>query len=128
MKIKTIEELNKFVKQLLENWHKKFLLEWDLWAGKTEFTKQLAKNIWISNVKSPTYTYINVYEDQLFHGDFYRIQTQEEFLNLWILDQISEFEYVCIERAKFKDLYVDESFLQINIKSEQNYRILEIIS
>lgn len=124
--INNIEELDEFAKKLIQNWHKKFLLEWDLWVGKTEFTKHLAKNIWIMNVKSPTYTYINIYDELLLHWDFYRIETREDFLSMWILEQILEYEYVCIERPKFKDLYLDEEFIQINITHRTNSsRVLE---
>ncbi len=114
--ISTIQDLENSVKDLLEKWHKKFLLKWDLWVWKTEFTKQLAKQIWIKNISSPTYTYINIYDDKMLHGDFYRIDTKEEFLNLGISDEIQEYEYISIEWPKFQELYQDEDFLEIEIK------------
>lgn len=114
--ISNISELEGLVKELLKNWHKKFLLKWDLWAGKTEFTKQFAKQIWIKNISSPTYTYINIYEDKMLHWDFYRIESKEEFLNLWILEEIQEYDYVSIEWPKFQELYQDKDFLEIEIK------------
>ena len=121
--ISTIQDLENLIKDLLEKWHKKFLLKWDLWVGKTEFTKQLAKQIWIKNISSPTYTYINIYDDKMLHGDFYRIDTKEEFLNLGILDEIQEYEYISIEWPKFQELYEDEKFLEIEIKkNSQNKR------
>jgi len=114
--ISNLEELEKFVKNLLEKWYKKFLLEWDLGVGKTEFTKQLAKQIWITKISSPTYTYINNYDNKLLHWDFYRIENEQEFLNLWIIDEIEDFEYVVIEWPKFENYYVDEDFIQIKIE------------
>jgi len=123
VKICSIEELEKFVKELLEKWYKKFLLEWDLWVGKTEFTKQLAKQLWIKNISSPTYTYINVYEDKLLHWDFYRIENEQEFLNLWLVDEIENYDYVSIEWPKFSNYYDDGEFLKISIKKEWDCRI-----
>jgi len=114
--INNIQELEQLVKNLLDKWYKKFLLEWDLWAGKTECTKQLAKHIWIKNISSPTYTYINIYEDKMLHWDFYRISSQEELLNLWILEEIQEYDYVVIEWPRFQKLYQDENFIKIQIK------------
>jgi len=114
--ISSIWELKKIVEELLNKWYKKFLLKWDLWVGKTEFTKQLANYIWIKNISSPTYTYINIYEDKILHWDFYRISSKEEFLNLWILDEIQEYDYVIIEWPKFQELYQDKDFLEIEIK------------
>jgi len=126
MKIKTIDELSDFVKQLLDKGYKKFLLKWDLWVGKTEFTKQLAKHLWIKNISSPTYTYINIYDDKLLHWDFYRIETEQEFLNLWIVDEIENYDYVVIEWPKFENYYIDDDFVKITIKKEKDYRIIDI--
>ena len=128
MILHNINELKLFVKGLLEKWYKKFLLEWDLWVGKTEFTKQLANILWIKNISSPTYTYINIYEDKLLHWDFYRIESEEEFLNLWILDEIDNYEYIVIEWPKFLEFYKDESFLHLKIvKLEDGSRKIEIL-
>ena len=115
-KINSISELSDFVRQLLDAWYKKFLLYGDLWVGKTEFTKQLAKHLWIANISSPTYTYINNYDNKLLHGDFYRISSQEEFVSLWLIDEILDYDYVVIEWPKFENLYVDENFLKLEIK------------
>ena len=123
MIIKNIDELSDFVKILIDKWYKKFLLEWDLWVGKTEFTKQLAKHLWIKNISSPTYTYINVYDNKLLHWDFYRIENEKDFLNLWILDEIEDYDYVVIEWPKFSKFYDDGDFLKINIiKNEDGSR------
>ena len=125
--ISSIQELEELVKKLLNRWYKKFLLKWDLWAGKTEFTKQLAKQLWISNISSPTYTYINNYQNKLLHWDFYRINSEQEFLNLWILDEIEDFDYVCIEWPKFSHLYADKDWLEVEIKKiDKNKRQIEI--
>ncbi len=121
--ISSLHELSDFVKELLNKWYKKFLLEWDLGVWKTEFTKQLAKQIWISKISSPTYTYINNYDNKLLHWDFYRIEDEQDFLNLWIVDEIEDFEYVVIEWPKFENYYLDEDFLKIKIeKIDENKR------
>lgn len=54
------------------------LLEGDLGAGKTTFTKGLAEGLGIKRtIKSPTYTLIREYEDgrlPLYHMDVYRLE------------------------------------------------------
>lgn len=54
------------------------LLEGDLGAGKTTFTKGLAEGLGIKRViKSPTYTLIREYKDgrlPLYHMDVYRLE------------------------------------------------------
>lgn len=60
------------------------LLEGDLGAGKTAFVKGVAKFFGFSGVVSPTYAYLNVYGDYLYHYDCYRLTSGEdaEFLGL----------------------------------------------
>jgi tRNA threonylcarbamoyladenosine biosynthesis protein TsaE len=59
------------------------LLEGDLGAGKTTFTKGLAKGLEIKrNVNSPTFTIIKEYQGRLplYHMDVYRLADSEEDL------------------------------------------------
>lgn len=58
-------------------------LEGDLGAGKTAFTKGLAKGLGITrNVNSPTFTIIKEYQGHLplYHMDVYRLSESEEDL------------------------------------------------
>ncbi|MDG5785862.1 tRNA (adenosine(37)-N6)-threonylcarbamoyltransferase complex ATPase subunit type 1 TsaE [Evansella sp. AB-P1] len=60
-------------------------LEGDLGAGKTSFTKGLAKALGVKkNVNSPTFTIIKEYEGRVpfFHMDAYRIEDDCEDLGL----------------------------------------------
>lgn len=54
------------------------LLEGEMGAGKTTFVKGLARGLGIfCEVTSPTYAYINSYEDKLFHFDCYRVPSED---------------------------------------------------
>ena len=58
-------------------------LEGDLGAGKTAFTKGLAKGLGVTRtVNSPTFTIIKEYQGQLplYHMDVYRVSESEEDL------------------------------------------------
>lgn len=59
------------------------LLSGDLGAGKTQFTKGVAKGLGINDtIPSPTFTIMNSYENRLFHFDLYRLHSFEELINV----------------------------------------------
>ena len=80
-------------------------LVWNLWSGKTTFTKWFAEGLWIDpkKVQSPTYTYVNVYDEKLLHIDMYRLETFEDLIEKWIMDLINEYEYILIEWPKWTE-------------------------
>ncbi len=63
------------------------LLEGDMGAGKTVFSKGIAKGLGIEEeVTSPTYAYMNDYDGRLFHYDCYRIESVEQAESLGLAD------------------------------------------
>ena len=62
------------------------LLNGDLGAGKTAFTKGVAKYFGIDGVTSPTYAYLNVYNDLIYHYDCYRLSSGEDAEGLGLTD------------------------------------------
>lgn len=63
------------------------LLLWgDLGAGKSEFTRGLARGLNISGpIPSPSFTIMNVYEEgrvPLYHFDWYRLESSEELYEM----------------------------------------------
>lgn len=63
------------------------LLDGEMGAGKTAFTKGVAKGLSIQEeVTSPTYAYMNDYDGVLFHFDCYRIESVEQAERLGFSD------------------------------------------
>lgn len=63
------------------------LLYGDMGAGKTAFTKGIAKGLGIEeNVSSPTYAYMNDYGGRLYHYDCYRLSSGEDAEGLGLTD------------------------------------------
>lgn len=126
--IKSPEEMVDFAKELIKKWHNKFLLIWELWAGKTHFSKWVAIWLWLNdyNVQSPTYTYLNIYEDTLLHIDMYRLEESEDALQKWIFDAIDNYDNICIEWPKFTEYYVDNDWIKLEIKKvDENTRTVK---
>ena len=128
MLIHSPEEMHEFWKELAKN-SKVLLLKWELWAWKTTLIKWFAEWLWIQpeKVQSPTYAYVNIYDDKLLHIDMYRLSKFDELIEKGILNQISEFEYIVIERPKWEDQLDLETPLLIEIEkiSAQERNIIE---
>lgn len=117
MKISSPEAMHQYGKSLAQD-HKVLLLHWELWAGKTTLIKGFAEGLGINpeQVQSPTYAYLNIYEDKLLHIDMYRLESYEELLQKGILNQISEFEYIVIEWPKRIDQLDLEEYTELFIE------------
>ncbi len=71
------------------------ILSGDLGAGKTAFTKGIAEYFGLSGVTSPTYAYLNIYGDKLYHYDCYRLSCGEDAERLGLTDYFGG-ENICI--------------------------------
>jgi tRNA threonylcarbamoyladenosine biosynthesis protein TsaE len=98
--------------------HSKILLYGDLWAWKTHFVKWFVSWLWIDikKVQSPTYAYVNIYDNKILHIDMYRIVNFEQLLEKWILELIDNHEYILIEWPKFEQEYTDNKWKIIHIE------------
>ena len=105
------------------------VLNGDLGAGKTTFTKGIAKGLGIKEIiKSPTFTIIHEYQDgriPLYHMDAYRLENGgAEDLGL---DEYFDGDGVSVvEWAQFAEDELPDEFLAISFKrtDDENKRIL----
>ena len=126
--IKSTEEMLQLGEQLSKQ-HKILLLHWELGAGKTLLTKGFVRGLGIDEkkVQSPTYAYINIYDERVLHLDMYRIKKYEELVEKWIIDQILSYDIVVIEWAKFIDSLPLSNFAMIRIeKISENERVVHV--
>lgn len=83
------------------------LLNGDLGAGKTTFTKGLAKALGVNDVvTSPTFTFMKEYSGRLplYHFDMYRVEDEDELYELG-LNEYLYMQGVCvIEWNKFEGI------------------------
>lgn len=77
------------------------LLCGDLGAGKTHFVKGVAKYFNIqTEVTSPTYAYLNVYGNFIYHYDCYRLSCGEDAVMLGLTDYFNGDNICFIEWAE----------------------------
>ena len=106
------------------------LLNADLAAGKTTFTKYLAESLGVrSVVNSPTFNIMKEYKypnGKLYHIDAYRLEDSDEdlgFEDIFFEDNVS-----IIEWGKFIEEFLPNERLIFNIRLVEDYREVEIIS
>jgi len=103
------------------------VLNGDLGAGKTTFTKGFAEALGVKNaVTSPTFTLMKKYVGRLtlYHFDLYRIENTDELEELGFDDYIGEKDAVCmIEWNKFSDL-IDPIVIDIFYVSETERKMI----
>lgn len=119
-KVKSVDETYALAKKVADTLDggEVLLLDGDLGAGKTTFTKGLAKALGVKEeVTSPTFTILNVYEDgrlKLNHLDMYRVESSDELAELGIEECFDEDAVTVIEWNKFE--HFDGKVIKISVK------------
>lgn len=92
------------------------LLSGDLGAGKTAFTKGVASHFGFDGVVSPTYTYLNVYGDYIYHYDCYRLSSGEDAERLGLTDYFGGENICIIEWSENIKEVLPEKVKRVNIE------------
>lgn len=93
------------------------LLDGDMGAGKTVFTKGVARGLGIEEeVTSPTYAYMNDYDGRLFHYDCYRIESVEQAERLGLADYFDMGGICIVEWAQNIAPLLPRSVKTVNIR------------
>lgn len=99
------------------------LLSGDLGAGKTAFMKGIAEYFKLDGVTSPTYAYLNVYGDFIYHYDCYRLSCGEDALSLGLTDYFNGDNICFIEWAENIEDVLPENCKKVVIeKTDENKR------
>ncbi len=60
------------------------------------------------------------------HIDMYRLEDENEVWEKWINDQISQFDYITIERPKFIEILDIQNYIVVNIEKKREKRVVYI--
>ncbi len=127
-------EIDKVAVQILEKKPEKIIVfKGEMGVGKTTLIKQLCKKLGvIENTSSPTFSIINEYQTidnhTIYHFDFYRINNENEALNIGVDDYFYSNDWCFIEWAEKIPSLIPEkhSIIEINLL-ENNERKLNFI-
>ena len=99
------------------------LLSGDLGAGKTAFVKGVCKYFNLDGVVSPTYAYLNVYGNYVYHYDCYRLSDGEDAIALGLTDYFNQDNICFIEWSENIESALPENCKKVIIeKISQNGR------
>lgn len=93
----------------------------DLGAGKTTFVSQIAQHLAvIDDVSSPTFSIINTYQRKngqyIHHIDLYRIEKNEELVQIGLDDYLHSGEIVFIEWPEISEEYLPDHVLRMRFE------------
>ncbi len=102
----------------------------DLGAGKTAFTRGLAKGLGIDDiVTSPTYTIVNEYTSgrlPLFHFDMYRLGSEEELFDIGWEDYLERGGVCAVEWSENVWGALEQPIIVTISRLSENSRKIEI--
>jgi len=126
-----LDSINEVAKDILKLLPKSAIvfLNGNLSAGKTTFVNYLTKSLNLSSATSPTFSLQQIYNNRVFHYDFYRVDFSE-IANLGLLDEFEKEGLHLIEWAmdELKTLLIEAGFkcYNLNITPCTNGRVYEL--
>ena len=129
----SINQLQEVAQQLLDqNPNKVILFNGDMGVGKTTLIKQLCKTLGVEEAtSSPTFSLVNEYQtaknEIIYHFDFYRLNKENEALDMGVEDYLYSGNWCFIEWSEKIESLIPEqhSIITIALLADGN-RSLEL--
>ncbi len=131
----TLEQLPKIAEEVLKFSKNKILLFYgDMGVGKTTLIKEIVKKLGVlDTVSSPTFSLVNEYHtlknEKVYHFDFYRIDEEEEAMDMGIEEYFYSNNWCLVEWPNKVENLLPLNSVIIKITTSKNQlRTIEIIN
>lgn len=121
----TLQELPEIAGKVLLKANSKTLLFYGaMGVGKTTFINVLAQQLGVKEaLSSPTFSIVNEYalpDDKLYHFDCYRLENEEEALDIGIEDYLDAGHWCIIEWPEKIETLLPDTATHIKLTKNQN--------
>jgi len=112
--------------------HKIFAFDAEMGTGKTTFISVLLQAMGVEDIEgSPTYSLVNVYDSKMYgriyHFDLFRIENEEEALDIGVEEMLYSNNYCFIEWPSKIEGLLPEDTVHVKMRLEGEKRIVEVI-
>ncbi len=121
MRVK-LDKLQELAAEIVEKYseYRIFVLQGEMGAGKTTFSKSFCNLLGAKeDVNSPTFSIANIYTSnkfgEIYHFDFYRLESTREAIDIGIDDYLYSGNYCIIEWADIIIDYIPKPYVEIKI-------------
>ena len=122
----SLEELPEIASQLIKSVPEKILLFYgEMGVGKTTLIKEIVKQLKVDDVvTSPTFSLVNEYHsrkgERIYHFDFYRIEQEEEALDIGIDEYFNSNAWCLVEWPERIKNLVPLNAVEIHLSRNDN--------
>jgi len=131
----TLNQLPEIAKEVIDHsTHKVLLFYGEMGVGKTTLIKEIVKQLGVTeNVSSPTFSLVNEYRtsknEKIFHFDFYRINKEEEALDMGIEEYFFSNNWCLVEWPNKVENLLPLKSVNITITLNSNQlRTIEVLN
>lgn len=122
----TLDELPEIASEVIKNAKNNVLLFYgSMGVGKTTLIKEIVKQLGVAdNVSSPTFSLVNEYHaengEKVFHFDFYRIDDEEEALDMGIEEYFYSNSWCLVEWPNKVENLLPLNAVTVTITANEN--------
>lgn len=131
----SLTEISEIAKEIILNAeHKVLLFYGNMGVGKTTLIKEIVKQLGVlDRVSSPTFSLVNEYhtvnDEKVFHFDFYRIDDEEEALDMGIEEYFYSNNWCLVEWSNKVENLLPLKSVKISITANENQlRTVQLIN